>query len=170
MPLILTDLSENNTYMFNKIIKKKRGFFLVKFNKSGTLQKKRVHYESTINITNALIELRTRKEAERHMKQLVEYFNIVNVLSENDSFSKHRSKVLFNDFIFDAGRYLMHRKRFITSGSFLFYSFLGLIIDVFFYLLFFSWFIPIFMLISIAYGFKIVEKAKKEKRFFSNFY
>lgn len=153
--------------MLNDTLNNKLESFISRFEHNENQIKKQVHYNSVKNITLELLMVKNKKQVKKHMESVLKFFDEI----ENMNFpiEKLLSEKLYHKYIFEAGRYLMHKSDFKTNGSLLFIVLLGVIIDfiVFYFdLLLLGLFIPMFTVLFFIYAYKVKSRAVNENRFF----
>ena len=139
--------------------------FIENLNGSEKSKRDYFHYRSVINIARA-IKFYSNEKAQGLKKGLVEYLFEVEEMDYTPA-EKIQSALMYKEYIFPVGSFLIYRKGFITRAGFKFFILYGIIIDGILAYLVKGYYYPIFIVIFLVWGYYKQKTAEKENKLFS---
>ncbi|QNJ98159.1 hypothetical protein ALE3EI_1603 [Constantimarinum furrinae] len=158
--------------MLNKsVLQEKLKEFIHNNESQSDFSKRRIHYNSTINITNGLLRTWDKSKFEEYEKNLLTYFSLI----KDQEFPLEKGQSIYNyhEFLLPVGRYLISKMNFISKANLKVAIIFGLFLDILFYFLstkFEFLYFPLFTLILTIIFFYKQRLAIKEERMFSIFW
>ena len=158
--------------MENEVLKEKLKSFINRFESESERIKSQVHYQSVLNITNALIKIHNKEESENPKQMLSEFIN--QALEIDLPLGKLESLDLYNKYLLKSGQYLIRYKDFRTNAGVLHKNIIaGIIVDSIVFYFFkdkLPFYFPIFTLILGIAGYRWKKITIKENRYFGSGY
>jgi len=131
----------------------------------------RIHYYSFLNVKNGLKETYNSELNQRLISKLNEYETII--LNLDKPVNRLKSHDFYKNYIYPAGYHLERKEKYKYVSKYDLYVkiIIGLILDLVIWFMFdFGLYFPVLTLILIIVGIKKRENAKKNKRFFGQYY
>lgn len=157
--------------MDNEALKNTKEDFIARFENESEEIKKQVHYQSVLNMVEAFLALKNKRDSRSYKENLVHYMN--QVLDLNFPVDKLTSLKLFNLYLHPAAKYLMYKSDFTSNTDFQRSIGLGFLLDLLMYWLIFSdvkFLIPIFTVLFLIKGYRKKKASIKSHRYFNTFY
>lgn len=134
--------------------------------------KRKIHFNSLINITNVLIDFTNKKRPQELREQISGYYDLI--FEKQLIFDKYESLENYVKYIHPSCMYMIHNYRFISSTVFYNYLIFGVILDIVFIGFFkfntLGYKIPIFTLVSFIIGFYKITVAKRKGKYIAGNY
>ena len=92
-----------------------RDAFRLRFEIETDQIKKQVHYQSVLNMSEALLKIKNKRESKEHKQTLYNYFQKVS--SMNFPLDKVSSLTLWHEYLFPLSLYLMTKADFTSSAD-----------------------------------------------------
>ena len=148
----------------NEKINKEKEEFVITLKNMSTVEKKKYHYHSVINLSNGLILLNNNDSHQPFKELILEYFNLIKEL--NYLVSQKESLIYYKKYILPIGQHLTKHSGFRTKWDILKYIIAGIVVDFMFFYFFKSYYFiatPILFFI----GYLKQKKIIREKKLFS---
>ncbi|SEA75450.1 hypothetical protein [Psychroflexus halocasei] len=157
--------------MNSEALLNKKEAFILRFGEEVDDVKRQVHYQSVINMTDALLNIKNKRESDLYKQKIYEYFEeISNYSLPIDQLS---SLKLFREYLQEISLYLMSKANFRSTTDFQRAIIWGIIFDLLLFLIFssiFGYFLPIFTLFFGLKAYSENKTALKENRYFGRRY
>ena len=157
--------------MNNEILSGKRDSFISRFEKESNKIKRQVHFQSVLNMTDALLLIKNKRESESHKQLLDNYFQEVSALEF--PIDKLSSLKLYNIYLFPISLYLMRKADFRSSANLEMNLIWGILLDIGLFWLFFSkigFYFPVFTLFFVYRAYKLKKNAIRNNKYFNTYY
>ena len=149
----------------NDLLDQQLGKFIENLNGSEKSKRDYFHYRSVINIGRA-IKLYNNEKVEGLKEGLLEYLFEVEEMDYAPA-EKMQSALMYKEYIYPVGSFLIYRKGFITRAGLKFFVLYGIIIDGILAFLIKGYYYPVFIVIFFVWGYYKQKTAEKENKLFS---
>jgi hypothetical protein len=152
----------------NELLKTKEKEFIENLTNRTEVEKKSIHYNSVLNISNRII-LYNDEKAILLKEKLLNYFKEVEEL--NYKFHhKYQSSKLFNSYLLPILYYLIEKEFFVAGSNLKLYVLFGFLGDMFLYYFISGYYYPVSIFLFFVFGIYRRIKAKREGKYAAMFW
>lgn len=152
----------------NELLKIKEKEFVENLVNSSEVEKKLIHYNSVLNISNRIV-LYDDEKAKLLKEKLLGYYQEIEELDYTIG-HKYQGSKMFNNYLLPILYYLIEKEFFLAGSNLKLFIIIGFLADLSLYYFIAGYYYPVFLFLFFVFGIYRRIKAKKEGKYAAMFW